>query len=229
MKHFSVLAFVPLCALVANAALADTFPAPVQAVIDLHADDQKQQWAYTRETRDEEGHYVERFDPTLPRDQQWTLIEFEGKTPTKKALRRYQKHYEELFDRESPTRFDLESMLDPATMRLAQETDELLTYTFQPLAEDEEDAEFVAYLIGTVIISKTTNDVVSLGMRNKEEFSPMAMVKIKELSLNLTFERFVNTGPNFISRASSNTSGRLMGLKEISESEDVRYRDFTAL
>src|SRR5690606_20084813 len=46
---------------------------------------------YDREGKPDGGVTVERFDPSLPYDQQWTLLQEDGREPTARELRAWRK------------------------------------------------------------------------------------------------------------------------------------------
>ncbi len=151
---------------------AQELPEPLQRALALQESQRSTQWSFIRETNDEEGHYIESYDPDVPEGERWTLLRFNGKPPSKKALRRYESEYEELSDRESPTDFDLNELMDATSIVLSRETDQTVDYEFQPQADDEEDAEIVKHLLGTLSIDKQSGHVQRVRIQNKRDFSP---------------------------------------------------------
>ena len=224
---------VPISALIAVALLITSpvrgdgdLPAPVQTALDnLHAG-ASERWAYTRETRDGRGHYVERFDPAAPRESQWQLLAFDGQTPTEEDLERYAERYEELFERESPTSLDFSTLMDPATVELANETDATLEYRFTPLPEGEDDAKILAHLSGTLVIDRERQQVREVRIENTGKIKPMKMVKITKLVMAMTLMPVSADGPVVLASADAETEGRFMGLKKFAESESARFREF---
>lgn len=220
---------VPLFIVIFSAAMAAepaTYIEPLETAVAKLVTRSLSQWAYTRETRDEIGNYVERFDPGMPRDQQWQLLLFEGETPQKKHFKRYRREYDELFERDSPTDIDLRELIDPATVSLSRETAEMLEFSFQPVANDPDDLIVVENLRGIVQVDKHTNEVTRVTIESSGKFSPEAMVTITSMSMSLTFEAINDGGPRFIAATTSNTEGRFMGLKKFSEKEEVWFREF---
>lgn len=204
------------------------YPEPLQNAISALVASSSGQWSYVRETRDDDGHYVERYDPALPRDEQWQLLLLDGQKPTAKQIKRYRREYDELFERDDPLDVDLSGLIDPATVRLDSETEDALVYAFQPSADSEDDKKIVEQLLGHVTIDQNDNAVLLVEIESKHAFSPVAMVKIFSMSMSLKIDAMNDGMLHAVSVARSKTEGRFMGIKKFSENEQTEFRDFVA-
>lgn len=88
---FLLIGLVPVCVGYAEVpALLNSAMAKLQADED--------HWAYTQTTQEhdrkgkpKDGPTVERFDPSMPTDEHWTLLQYEGREPTDRAVRSWRK------------------------------------------------------------------------------------------------------------------------------------------
>ncbi len=185
-------------------------------------------YAYTREAWDEIGHYVERFDPSKPRAEQWQLVLFDDQKPTEKHRARYLKEYEKLFEREHPAKVDLTGLVDRKSLRVIETTPDTIVYGFKPLTDEPDDEKMMANLNGTLVLDVKKNQVTAVELNNDKKFSPAAMVSIKEFSLAMRFDEMSSQGPVSLVESTINIRGRFMGLKKVEQSEKVEFREFIA-
>ena len=184
-------------------------------------------WAYTRQTSGTDGDYVERFDPSLPRDKQWSLLEYAGAAPDESHLAYYREHYDELFDRESPAAAELHDVIKPGSVELVEQSDQVLIYRFAINADDADDEKFVKHLEGRITIARDVPSVQSVRIAARAPFKPAMTVKITEFSLAMEFATDLVSGQRFIVRTREKTQGRFMAVKRFDEEESVQFRDFS--
>ena len=201
------------------------WPEPLARALEALAETDDQ-YAYTRETRDELGHYIERFDPEKPRSEQWQLLSFNGGEPDKKHKERYAREYDGLFNRDHPTDVDLSSLFNRESLKVVETTPKFVIYEFQPLADEPEDEKIMSNLVGTLVVDVANNELNDISLNSKKKFSPAAMVSIKEFSITMSFDRIGENGPVVMTQSTSNIRGRFMGLKKIEQSQEVVFRDF---
>jgi hypothetical protein len=119
-----IVVFVP-------AGLRAEMPAPLQAAVDkLIAD--TDHWAYTQEVREfsrrgesEGGPTIERYDPSKPDDEQWSLRLYRGQIPSEEDVRSWKRRKErEARRRERP----LGEVMDFERATLVEEQPEVYLY-----------------------------------------------------------------------------------------------------
>ena len=101
--------------------------------------DFEETWAYTETTSGGDGEYAARYDPRLPEDRRWTLLSIDGREPTEAEAAQFLKDKnEDLLDEEIDEDYDeddgndVDSMVDPGTLQLVEETDDYWLLSFVP-------------------------------------------------------------------------------------------------
>jgi len=186
-------------------------------------------WAYT-ETTDTNGVItIERFDPSLPENRQWTLIEKDGRAPSSEDLAAYAD--DRTGEGGNHEGDDLREMVDPEGLELIEETSTYAVYRFRPQAddEDEDDAKIMKHVTGRLKIVKSLPYVESLEIRNSKPFSAALLVKMKEFLTRLTYRPIDDQGHVFPHTVEVKIRGRVLVFKKLREDVSVTYSDYTYL
>lgn len=182
-------------------------------------------WAYTRSSVENGITTVERFDPAVA-DGGWTLIVVEGKTPSKKQLKKYAAKSGTRETRDHPGEIDLLDIVDADSIALVAESTTSATFRFKPAPDDPaEDDSTSAYLDGSLVIDKNGPFVKSLELANSDPFSPTTGVKINKMRVRMEFA-LDHEGRFALRELSQSVEGRLFGIKRINQASTVTYSEF---
>ena len=186
-------------------------------------------WAYTQRIHFRNGlsgsvkNRVERFDPSLPIDEQWTLLMIDGRTPTEGDIRSWKRQkLREMQRRERPLSDYFE--LDRATV--AEETAEVVRYDV-PLRTARYRRVPLDKLAVSITVNKKSAGLVSLVAGLKESFRVgMGFAKVTDADLEIRFKTIdpqYAPQPEFI-RATG--SGRVVFLFKVGADADVDWSEF---
>lgn len=188
-------------------------------------------WAYTETTVANGREKIGRFDPRRPEGERWHLISIGGRPPTEKE--RKEDAEKRKADRERPNsgRPDgksngSDSMIQPESLSLVEETAAHIIYRFKPVANDEDGAKFFEYIDATLKIVKDGPYVASVDMRSVKPFKPGLGARIDTFVTALSFKPVAANGAILIHTAKFRMLGRVWVVKKIDEQVDVSYTDY---
>jgi hypothetical protein len=195
------------------------------AVQKLVADEDH--WAYTQITRradneKEKGETVEQYDPSLPEDQQWKLIKFEGHAPTESEMRSWQKKKEKRRKRMGER--SLGDLLDLENARLS--SDDAVAATFEvPLQKDASNRyppeKFIVYI--RVLKKEQALDHVSLQSRGS--FRIAGVAKVEEVGAEVTFKSIDEKFSPQPATLSGSGSGRVLHFIKMGKTAEITWTD----
>jgi len=140
---------ISIC-LFSGIAIGETVSTDEHAAILNHAiaeldDVNRRNWAFTETSLDSDGEFVGRFDPSLPAEEGWTLLTINGRSPTDAECMDYtaNKAHDGMSDDEDN---DVNDIVEPGSLRLLEETEEFLLFSFIPI-EDEDDDGFFEHVV----------------------------------------------------------------------------------
>jgi hypothetical protein len=207
---------------------ADAPPLLHDAIQKLIADDDH--WSYTQSSQRFDragkptgGLTIERYDPSLPTDQEWQLQQFRGHPPTDSELSswRYQKekmmkHHEEK---------TLGDVLDLDHAALASETPDAATFLV-PIMKDASKRFPADKLEVFMQVNKARRALTSFSLRPKAPFRFAGVVKLESGEVDGRLEVVqANYTPTLV-WARGSGSGRILGLFPIGMGEEVNYSAF---
>ena len=216
---------------------SDLFESAVEAVTwDL-----EESWAFTETTSGSDGEHAARYDPRLPEDRRWTLLSVDGREPTEEESAEFlQSKSEEIFDEDFDDDIDqddddgrdVDSMVDPGTLQLLEETDDYWLLSFVPtdFDSDDEDAQLghkmLESMSGTVKIAKDGEQLVFIDIHNTKPLRPKVGVKMKEFLTRLEFGPAVADGPVVMKSMDVVVKLSAFLVIRVNERESVRFSDF---
>ena len=214
---------------------SELFESAVQAVTwDL-----EETWAYTETTSGSDGDYAARYDPRLPEDRRWTLLSVDGRKPTGEEIAEFLQGKAEEFpdedldeDYDEDDGNDADSMVDPGTLELLEETDDYWLFSFVPtdFDSDDEDAELGRTMLesmsGTVKIAKDGRHLVFIDIHNTKPLRPKTGVKMKEFLTRLEFGPAIADGPIVMKSMDVVVKLSAFLVVRVNERESVRFSDF---
>lgn len=178
-------------------------------------------YRYKREIVSPRQQAVEAFDPSLPPDQRWQLLEIDQEPPDEETLTSYRENREE-----TDEGFSVENLLSDVKPDSMQPLDASASeaYSFKLLAEDEEE-DFMEQARGEIHF-KDQGCGMLYKVINETPFSPMTGVKIKSFSMELALELDQNSGLLLPVEMTQTAKGRAFMVKKIDDVTKVRYYDF---
>ena len=221
MRSLSKIFSVFLILLCSVQQLSAEVPELVQQAFQAMQAHKELDWAYTR-TRTDKDVIVERYDPSA--EQKWTTLSINGEPVSldfKHPQHRDEKEEENESDAEKDSFSDI-GLED--SWELVSETDTEVTYTFQPKAEDAEEAKFLKHLQGTMLIDKQNPHVKKFSMKALRKFKAMAMVKILNMQVEVEFADIGNDIYKVV-KESEDVTVRVALIKKREKSESV-YSDY---
>ena len=230
MRIFLVSLILLLNLTVTPAAVPSLLEAALQK---LQADENH--WAYTQTTQvfdrqgePEDGVTVERFDPSLPYDQQWTLLQQDGRAPTAREERAWRKRK----DREMKRREE-KSLGEIMDLERAREVERyagqvVFEVPLQPGASRRLPAEKFAVLMAVDESSATLSEFM---LKTTDSFRALGGEKVDRIEIKADFAM---VDPQYVPqprRIVASGAGRLLffrvgGSAEITWSEFKRVKPY---
>jgi hypothetical protein len=174
----------------ATAAAPEEPPAPLAAALQkLMADEGH--WAYTQTTqvfdRDglpKEGLQVERYDPSQPEDQQWTLVLKKGRPPTGREVHSWKKKKA----REMRRREDkpLGEVLDINRAQVNREEGPELVYEI-PLQQSASRRFPAEKFVVFMTVNRARLTLEHFGLKTRESFRMAGVAKIEQVEIDASF------------------------------------------
>ena len=146
--------------------------------------------------------------------------------PSDKALKAYAEDAEAREERNHPASMDLESVIEPGTLKLEAVTDEGREYSFGMRAEDEEDEDFLPYMNAQLWTSPDYR-VTRFAMRNREPVSPATGIRISNFEQEMQFGWLSDLGVPVLQTVKVKVDGRAFFVKKISQDRTIRFSDIT--
>ncbi len=175
--------------------------------------------AYRVASENAEGvQRVERFDG------EWQLETIDGETPNEDALEKYADQAEAREERNAPTSMDLEKLIIPGTLALADETDQGLQFDFQVAPEEEKDADFLKHMDASLFTAADYR-VTRFHMKNRKPVSPQTGVKLNDFEQTMHFEWNEGLQGVVLARMEMKIDGRAFLVKKIEQDLTLWFSD----
>jgi hypothetical protein len=208
-----------LSALTLNAA---ALPAYLEEALTRFAPEIPKDYAYTLTTQRGSDISVERFDPSQPIEQQWTLLERNHRPATTEENARYSSYRITVAPNARATfkRGDI----DLNSFRLISETATHAEYQAR-FREDLVDP-MLHHLELVLTVAKHPPGIERFVLQLTEPFSPIISVKMQELKVETVLSPPADHGPTLPKRTTSRFRGRLLLFKSIEEDVQTVYTGF---
>jgi hypothetical protein len=179
-------------------------------------------WAYTITTLRGGEISVERFDPSLPVEKQWTLLVLNQRPPTPEENSRYTSYRISTSRSTQPT--FLRSDIDLPSLRLLREDDTRAEFhgRFREGLEDPMLKNLELFLT----IAKQPAAIEKFSIQLTEPYSPVLTVKMLELRVETSLLPPLPDRPDLPQRVTSRFRGRVLLFKSIEEDVESAYADF---
>lgn len=186
-----------------------------------------EEWHYLRERVSDDGVVVDRHDPTLPGEEHWQLVSIDGRTPTEREIRKYEKdradhtQSEERADRDNVLR-----VLVPESVRLLERDGETQRFGYDMRSPDGKRERMFESLEGDFLVDMTAEEpwVRTVRVWNRETLRPVLGVRIDQA--DIVFEFTLKDGWVLPAQVEARWSGEILRLKDIGKEVQVTLRDF---
>lgn len=175
---------------------AASFSAPAQTPALLHTALQKLQadenrWAFTQSTHEfdrkgkpKEGPTIERFDPSQPYAQQWTLLQYEGHKPTAREERSWRKRKDKEMKRREEKSLGEIMDFERAVESSREGGRVIFEVPLLPGASKRLPAEkFVVHMT----VDATSETLQAFDLRTREAFRTLGVAKITNIEISAEF------------------------------------------
>jgi hypothetical protein len=226
------LASILVLLLLAPVAVAERPPIVVEALKAMSSTEETWSWVQTtvehgRKTK------IERFDPSLPEDEQWTLVESNGRAPTARELGAYRKarandrrRQEERSAKQGEKKDDFDELIREGSLELIREDLEQVVWRFLLPVKDPDMAEFSHSMKGTLTIGKRHPHWFTIEMGIEKPIKPAPGVHIERMYARLAFRPLSGNGPVMPYETESKFQGRLLLLKRVNEHTVTHYSEY---
>lgn len=182
------------------------------------------EWAYTVTTERDGRRTTERFDASLPPDQQWHLLQMDDRAPTPKELADYFKYKASQSPGMTQANFHRND-IDPGSVELLREDPLRAEFSCGFRTESSASDKMLAHLRLRLIVAKVQPHVEKYTLDLLEPYSPVLGVKMRELLVEMYFAPAEAGHPSLPLHSSSHFVGRIF-LVPIEENLRYRYSDF---
>lgn len=194
------------------------------AAIDDHKGVSLHNWRFDRVREVDEQKIRERCKGIDFRKAECRLLEVDGEAPDEKALERYAKSTPQPVEDSLPN-IDPENFVNLATLTTGEREGDLQTFEFDGAADTPEEYEEMGRQRGTMRVHRDDGHIQSLNLRNSNAFKPATGVKIKKMSIDISFVRIGEAV--FADAVSMQAEGKAFGLKKIGQNQRVEFQNFT--
>lgn len=174
-------------------------------------------WAYTLTTvRNNDARTTARFDPAKPPDEQWTLLDLNGRAPTAKEAAQYARARASGGNAAAPQGTFQKGDIDPATITLLSEDSGRGEFSCGFRAEATGADKMLGHLRLHLTVNKRHPHIEKFVLELKEPYSPVLGVKMRELLVRMSFTPPAADRPSLPAVNSSHFLGRIffIGLEE---------------
>lgn len=203
----------------------DDHAAILKAAGDALNDDYKQSWSYVETTVESEQTTVGTYDPREAIGERWELVSVDGKPPSEDQVAKFLEEKANDSDESEDDDDGLDSIADPESLILIDETDSYWLYSFTP-SPDDDDADFVKSLNATMKIIKDGPYISIIDMSSEQPFKPQFGVKIKEFSTTMRFGPAAVGGPIVPLSMDVLIKGRAFLAVGINETINISFTDY---
>ena len=157
----------------------------------------------------------------------WSLVSIDGKPPTQSELNDYVKGIDQHFaDRPSPLVLAVANIVISDSVTTSQNPDGSIEYRFRLRPEKPELTELTKALEGDAVVASGDVDAIRFNLTNTHPVPYSLTFKVISYRREFDFQWQPQWNAFFRTRESTQVDGKLLGLKSVSVSAEVRYFDF---
>lgn len=210
--------------LLAGAAFAGE-PDFLHAALNKFIPEVPKNWAYTLTTEGKDRKTTERFDPSRPSTEQWTLLSLDGHSPTAGDLEKYFKYKASQTPGAMQATFH-KSDIEPGTVKLIREDADHAEFVCGFREQSAQGDRMLGHLHLLLTVNKREQYVEKFSLNLNAPYSPILTVKMNELLVAMNFTPPKDLLPSLPSQSSSHFAGRIFFIP-VEENLNYTYFDFT--
>jgi hypothetical protein len=181
-------------------------------------------WACTITTTRNDVTLIERFNATAAPGEQWTLLQYEGRSPTPKEQEKYRQSRPPGSPVGPQATFQ-KADIDPGSLALLSENPETAEFQGSFRKESTGSDKMLGHLILRLTVDKRQSRIAAYSLTLAEPYSPVLAVKMNELEVNATFTPPGPASPSLPATYTSRFKGRMLFIGT-EENLRVTYSDF---
>jgi hypothetical protein len=219
--------FVICLLLFAAPVLAESHEELIDRAFETLEDDLSRHWSYTHTQENSEGLYVGRYDPRRPEAERWVLISVDAREPTAGETKNYvEQRRKEQDENAEDDGEGFESVAKDGSIALLEETDSFWLFSFEPVADSDDDLDIMESVDGTLRVSKNGHYVAEMTLQNRGTVKLGKGVKIEKFLTRLAFAPVREGGPVLPLSIEATIKGKAFLVVKFNEKEKVTYSDF---
>ena len=156
----------------------------------------------------------------------WSLLTIDGKRPTQSQLNDYVKGIEQRADRTSPIALNVAKLVVSESVTALRNQDGLNEYRFRLHPEKPELTEITKALEGVATVVGSEAEEVRFILTNTRPAAYSRTFKVSTYHREIKLEWQPQWNAFFRTSESTQVEGKLLGLRSVSISTEVRYFDF---
>ena len=181
-------------------------------------------WAYTLVTDRNGEQLKERYDPSKPPADQWTLLQLNGRPPTAKESEKYA-HSRPGSTSSAPQSTFQKADIEPGSIELIQENADRGEFRCAFRSESKGANKMLGHLILRLTVSRRQPHVEKFALELREPYSPVLGVKMRELQLQMSLSAPGPVRPGLPVESTSHFLGTIFFFT-MEENLRVTYTDF---
>jgi hypothetical protein len=199
-------------------------PTYLREALDHFSPEVPGDWAYIQTTIRNDLAITEKFDPTRPLDDRWTLLQYNGREPSPADREKYRR-----FKVSNPTTASQaafrKSDIEPGSVELVREDAERADFRCSFRAEAAGSDKMLSHLSLQLTVNKQQRYIEKFLLGLNEPYSPVLGVKMNTLTVEMTFSPPTADRPSLPVVGSSRFAGRIFFIGT-EENLQVSYSAF---
>lgn len=212
--------------LLATRAFGAPLPDYLRTALAGFSPDAPANWAYTLTTTRNDLRMVERYDPARPPAARWTLLEWEGRTPTAPELEKYARSRPQADSGGTRANFKKDD-IEPGSLTLLREDDTRSEWTGSFRETSTGADKMLGRLTLRLVVDKRTAHVAEYGLSLQEPYSPVLGVKMHTLDVTVRYHAPADGRPALPAAQTSRFTGRIFFFSTQEELQ-LTYGDYAS-
>lgn len=183
-------------------------------------------WAYTLTTERSGQQTTERFDPSKPPAEQWSLLRTEGRTPTSEDVEKYFKYKASQAPGGTQATFH-KGDIEPGTLKLVHDDPDRAEFTCAFREQSTNADKMLGHLGLRLTVNKHQPHVEKFSLTLNAPYNPILTVKMRELVVTMSFSPPTEHRPSLPAASTSHFEGRIFFFA-LEENLHFSYFDFAA-
>lgn len=206
-------------------ALGAPLPDYLRAALARFSPDAPPGWAYTLATTRNETRMLERHDPALPPATRWSLLEWQGRPPTRDEIEKYARSRPANDSGGSKANFQ-KNDIEPNSLVLVHEDDSRAEWSGRFRETSTGADKMLGHLTLRLVVDKNNPHIAEYALTLPEPYSPVLGVKMHNLDVLVRFHPPTEDRPALPAIQTSRFTGRIFFFSTREELQ-ITYADYT--